>query len=231
MLANSSPDDLADNPDEGPGGSASCIVPQPEITVVTYCEKGQRGNNFSWTPADSEIEYSILDGAWCSMYDVDTLACKGNYGATVDVEACKSCPPPVVQLGVPGVCDPLYVLDEAAGLCRYDGPPVPGSVLCAPGYSLSGDDSCCVQEEGTPLDFPVCPVGGTFDPVTKICWFTLPSTGDEKCVSKSVFFKWCAPDPDEVPPDPCAQYDINGCRLHIKDGCHWDFNNEVCVGS
>ena len=48
----------------GPGGSASCIVPQPELNVITYCNKGLRGNNISWTPADAEIDYSAHEGGY-----------------------------------------------------------------------------------------------------------------------------------------------------------------------
>jgi formylglycine-generating enzyme required for sulfatase activity len=229
VLAHPPADDLAGNPDEPPGGSAACVVPQPELSIVTYCEKGQRGNNISWTPADAEINYSIQEGAWCSMYDADTLACKGNYGALVNVKACKSCPPPKVELGVPGTCDPPYVFDDTTSLCKYSGPPVPGEVVCAPGYSLSGDDSCCEMQEGTPLDYPICPVGGVYEPTSHICWFTLPSTGDEKCVSDSVFFKWCPPEPGDVPQDPCNQYVTQGECERFKNVCHWDVN--ICVSN
>jgi len=237
VLAHSPSDDLAENPDEGPGGAASCIVQEPELSVVTYCQAGQRGNNISWTPADSEIDYSTLESVWCSQYDVDTLACMGDYGATLDIKACKSCPPPVVQIGVLAACDPPYVFDDVTSLCKYDGPPIPGKVLCAPGYSLSGDDSCCVREEGSPLDFPVCPVGGVFDPTTKICWFTLPSTGDEKCDNQSIFFEFCEEPTDvpgggdDQPSDLCAKYNLGDCRLHTNEGCRWDFVEEVCYSS
>ncbi len=229
VLAHSPSDGLADNPDEPPGGSAACVVPQPELSVVTYCENGQRGNNISWTPADAEIDYSIQEGAWCSMYDADTLACGGNYGAVVNIEACKSCPPPVVELGVPGTCDPPYIFDDTTSLCKYDGPPVPGEVVCAPGYSLSGDDSCCMMRDGTPLDFPICPIGGVYEPVSHICWYTLPSTGDEKCDSASVFFMWCPPEPGDVPQDPCNQYITQGECERFKNVCHWDVN--ICVSN
>lgn len=231
VLAKAPEDDLGKNPDEAPGGSASCVVPEPELSVVTYCEKGQRGNNISWTPVDAEVNYSILESAWCSQYDEDTLACVGNYGATVSIEACKSCPAPVVQLGIVGACDPPYVFDETTRLCKYAGPPVPGAVNCAPGYSLSGDDSCCDRVDRTPLDFPVCPVGGVYEPSSKICWFTLPSTGDEKCVNQSVFFRWCPAEREPRPSDPCLQYSFEECRLHLNDGCHWDYKEEVCRGS
>lgn len=192
-------DGLTDNPDDPPGGSATCVVPQPELSVVTYCEDGQRGNNISWSPTDADVDYATSVDAWCVEYDADTLACAGDEGATIDVEACKSCPPPVVELGVLGACDPPYVFDDATQLCEYDGPPIPGEVLCAPGYTLSDDESCCVMEEGTPLDYPVCPVGGDFDEVSNICWFTLPSTGDEKCDSQSVVFNPCGQEDEDEP--------------------------------
>jgi formylglycine-generating enzyme required for sulfatase activity len=217
VLADNSPE-IADNPDDPPGGSASCIVQEPTLSVVTYCENGQRGNNLSWSPADADINYSSSTGVSCSQYDVDTLACVGNYGGTIDIEACKSCPPPVVELGVLANCDPPYNYDDATKLCKYDGPSIPGEWVCAPGYSLSGDDSCCAMEEGTPLDFPICPVGGDYDPISQICWFTLPSTGDEKCVSESVFFRWCAGE-REPEPSGCSQYGPNDCE---KMGCTWD---------
>jgi len=145
------------------------------------------------------VDYATSVDAWCVEYDADTLACAGDEGATIDVEACKSCPPPVVELGVLGACDPPYVFDDATQLCEYDGPPIPGEVLCAPGYTLSDDESCCVMEEGTPLDYPVCPVGGDFDEVSNICWFTLPSTGDEKCDSQSVVFNPCGQEDEDEP--------------------------------
>jgi formylglycine-generating enzyme required for sulfatase activity len=190
---------LTDNPDDPPGGSAACVVPQPEVSVVTYCEEGQRGNNISWSPVDADVDYSTSMDAWCVEYDEDTLACAGEEGATVEVEACKSCPPPAVDLGVPATCDPPYVLDEDTQLCMYDEPPIPGEVLCAPGYSLSDDESCCVRTEGSPLDYPVCPVGGDFDPDSNICWFRLPSTGDEKCDSATVFFDSCEQEEEDEP--------------------------------
>ncbi len=227
ILAHDPEDGVGDNPDDPPGGSAACIVPEPQIAVVTYCEKGDRGNNISWSPADADINYSTSEGVGCSMYDADTLACRGNYGATVNVEVCKSCPPPVVELGIIAECDPPYVLDDVTNLCKYDGPPIPGRVRCAPGYSISGDDSCCVREEGTPFDFPVCPVGGVYDASSKICWFTLPSTGDQKCVEESVFFRWCPPEnTDDKPEDPCAKYTINECGTPV--GCIWDYDAGVC---
>jgi hypothetical protein len=225
ILAEYKPE-LADNPDDPPGGSASCIVQEPAVSVVTYCENGRRGNNISWTPVDADVNYSTSAGVSCSMYDADTLACVGDYSGTIEFEACKSCPPPVVELGVLASCDPPYVFDDVTKLCKYDGPPVPGEWVCAPGYSLSGDDSCCALDEGTPLDFPICPVGGVYDPVSNICWFTLPSTGDEKCVSEYVFFKWCPKDREEEPDDPCAKYNINECS--IDDGCVWDYDAGAC---
>jgi formylglycine-generating enzyme required for sulfatase activity len=234
ILAHSPSDDVGENPDDPPDGSASCTVQDPQLDIVTYCEKGLRGNNISWSPADSDITYSSSEGVSCSQYDADTLACMGSSGSTVDIKACKSCPPPVVQLGVIGTCDSPYLFDDSTNLCRYDGPPVPGQVRCAPGYSLSGDDSCCVRDEGSPLDFPVCPVGGVYDANSQICWFTLPSTGDEKCASESIFFEFCPIDTKvpsgggDQPGDPCAKYTLEDCRLHYGDGCRWDFNNEVC---
>ncbi len=236
VLAHSPSDDLAANPDEAPGGSAACVVPEPALSVVTYCnEAGWRGNNISWTPADAEIDYSTLGSVSCDLYDEDTLSCVGDYGATVDITACKSCPPPVVELGVPAACDLPYVLQEDTSLCKYDGPPIPGRVVCAPGYSLGDDASCCVRKKGTPLDFPVCPIGGAFDPTSRICWFTLPSTGDVKCASQSVFFETCIVEEEKKhgggghkPRDPCADYDIAECRLHANEGCVWNFEAEVC---
>jgi formylglycine-generating enzyme required for sulfatase activity len=228
ILAHTPPDGgLGANPTEAPDGSASCIVDEPTLDFVTYCQNSLRGVNISWSPLDADINYSISAGAACSQYDADTLACIGPYEAMIDIQACKSCPPPVVELGLLATCDPPYVLDGTTELCRYAGPPVPGGVLCAPGYSLSGDDSCCVQEDGTPLDFPVCPVGGRFDPgLPPICWFTLPSTGDEKCVSESIFFQWCAP--DEPPPDPCAGYTNPNECIGAGIGCDWSADREVC---
>jgi formylglycine-generating enzyme required for sulfatase activity len=224
-------DEMADNPDEPPGGSAACVVPQPEISVITYCDEGKRGNNISWTPADADMDYSLHAGAWCTMYDADTLACVGKLGDAVDVKVCKSCPPPIVELGVPGTCDPPYVMDESAGLCQYDGPPVPGREVCTPGSSLNSEGTCCEIRDGTPLDFPICPVGGRFDDISKICWFLLPSTGDQKCDSQTVFFDEC-PLPTKDKPhnvDPCAQYSHEECRIHINE-CYWDINTipEVC---
>lgn len=235
ILAHSPTDDLGESPIETPDGSASCIVPEPQLSIVTYCEKGLRGNNISWAPADSDITYSSSAGVSCSQYDADTLACMGSSGASVEIEACKSCPPPVVQLGLVATCDSPYVYDDGTSLCKYDGPPVPGQVRCAPGYSLSGDDSCCVRDEGSPLDFPVCPVGGVYDATSQICWFTLPSSGDEKCVNQSISFEFCPADTkvpgggNTQPSDPCAEYTLEECRLHYNEGCRWDFNNEVCT--
>ena len=187
------PPNAQGGPGTGPGGSAACIVPQPQISVVTYCERRVRGNNISWSPADADVDYSALDGASCSQYDADTLACVGDPGARVQIEACKSCPPPVVDLGIPGTCDAPYVLDEPAGLCRYNGPPVPGRDLCAPGFSLLTlpDTVCCEMQAGSPHDFPACPPGGSYDSTSRICWFTLPSTGDQKCASQTVHFETC----------------------------------------
>jgi len=198
-------------PGTGPGGSTACVVPQPEISVVTYCNKKVRGNNISWTPADAAIDYAALNGASCSQYDADTLACAGDPGATVEIEACKSCPPPTVDLGVPGSCDPPYVLDETAGLCRYDGDPVPGRDRCTPGFSPLGlpDNVCCERQEGNPHDFPVCPPGGTYEPASRICWFSLPSTGDKKCASQTVYFEECGGDTDDYcSPENLVCYDF-----------------------
>lgn len=193
------PPDAQGGPGTGPGGSASCIVPQPEINVVTYCEKRVRGNNISWLPADADVNYSASAGVSCSAYDADTLACIGDPGGTVEISACKSCPPPVVELGVLASCDPPYVLDEPAGVCRYAGAPVPGRDLCAPGFSLLTlpDTVCCEMQAGSPHDFPACPPGGSYDSASRICWFTLPSTGDQKCASQTVHFSTCErPDDD-----------------------------------
>jgi len=198
------PPEAEGGPGTGPSGSAACVVPQPEINVITYCNRKVRGNNISWTPADAIIDYSAQNGASCSQYDADTLACAGEPGATVEIEACKACPPPAVDLGVPGSCNPPYVLDEAAGLCRYDGDPVPGRELCTPGFSAEGlpDNVCCENQTGSPHDYPVCPPGGSYDPASRICWYRLPSTGDEKCASESVYFEPCERDTD----DSCKNY-------------------------
>lgn len=227
--------DLAANPGTGPGGSASCVVPQPQLSVVTYCEKGVRGNNASWTPADAEMNYSAHEGASCSQYDADTLACTGPPGSSVYVEVCKSCPPPVVQLGVPGSCDPPYALDEPAGLCTYTGEALPDRQVCAPGFELLPDSSCCEMQDGTPLDYPVCPPGGAYDPASRICWYTLPSTGDQKCDSQTIYFDSCVrqggSDDGGSGPGSCAQYGSAAeCRAHLSDGCAWDWKNNVCVG-
>lgn len=224
---------IVDNPNDAPGGSASCVVPQPAISIVTYCEDNQRGFNFSWTPVTTEFNFTVQAGnAWCSQYDQDTMTCVGETGAEVDFEVCSICPPPVVELGVFGTCDPPYVLDLTDGLCKYGGPPVPESVSCPPGYSLSGDSSCCEFASKIPLDYLVCPVGGRFDNVSGICWFTLPSTGDQKCASESVYFTRCESDrPSGGGQDPCSQYtDINDCGMH-PDACHWDYAQNACVSN
>ena len=215
------PSDVQGGPGAGPGGSASCVVPQPSLDVVTYCERHMRGNNISWTPADAEVDYSASDSVSCSQYDADTLACVGDPGGTVEITACKSCPPPDVQLGVPGICDPPYVLDEPAGLCRYAGPPVPGRDLCAPGFSLLvlPDSVCCEMQTGSPHDYPACPTGGTYDPASRICWFTLPSTGDQKCASQTVHFASCErPDNDDSDGSCPPQYLV----------CYNFGNQQVC---
>ena len=177
----------------GPGGSAACIVPQPELDVVTYCNQGLRGNNISWTPADAEIDYSAHEGVSCTQYDQDTLACSSSPGGSVTVKACKSCPPPVVELGVIGVCDSPYALDEPGGLCRYAGAQIPGAAQCTPGHSLltMTDAVCCQMDIGSPQEFPVCAPGGRYEAIPNICWFTLPSVGDKKCASETVYFHTC----------------------------------------
>jgi formylglycine-generating enzyme required for sulfatase activity len=192
VLAHVSPD-ATGQPGEAPGGSASCIVQQPQLDVVTYCDKKVRGNNISWTPADADIDYSSHEGVSCSQYDADTLACAGPPGSSVFIKACKSCPPPVVELGVMGTCDPPYILDESAGLCRYAGPPAPGANLCAPGFSLLTlpDTVCCEMQQGTVFDYPACAPGGSYDSTSRICWYRLPSMGDEKCTSETVHFSTC----------------------------------------
>ena len=217
------PPDTQGEPGEAPGGSASCIVPQPELSVITFCQNRIRGNNISWTPADAEMNYSAPDGISCSMYDADTLVCSGVAGATVDVEVCRSCPPPAVDLGVPASCDPSYVLDEPAGICRYDGPPIPGVDLCTPGFALR-ENVCCDMEDYSPHDFPTCPIGGVYDPMSRICWFRLPSTGDVKCASQAVYFESCRRsggngDGDGGQPLSCSDYpDQNTCEAN---GCYW----------
>jgi formylglycine-generating enzyme required for sulfatase activity len=225
VLAYIPPDTVAENPESPPGGSASCIVSQPEISVITYCNNGTRGNNISWTPADADVNYSSSAGVSCSMYDADTLACGGIPDATVEIEVCKSCPPPVVQLGKFAKCDPPYVLNVSAGLCEYDGPPVPGKEFCTPGHSLNAAGTCCEIQEGSPLDFPICPVGGIFEPTSNICWFLLPSTGDKKCDNLTVYFDYCPPPPGGGHPevDPCAKYSFNECQQH-QDQCFWDID-------
>jgi hypothetical protein len=223
---------VVDNPEDAPGGSASCIVPQPSVSVVTYCDDGERGNNISWTPADADYDYTINGDAWCTLYDADTLTCRGKQGATLDFQACKSCPPPSVQLGIPGSCEVQYALDDIDDMCRYIGGSIPEKVRCAPGYSLWEDDSCCAIDYGVLSDYPVCPPGGTFDDISNVCWFTLPSTGDEKCTEESIYFFWCARDRvPEKEPDPCDKYaNINNCEKH-PDECHWDFAQNACVSN
>jgi len=187
------PPDVQGGAGTGPGGSAECIVPQPTIDVVTYCEGRVRGNNISWSPADADVNYSSSVGVSCSQYDADTLACSGSPGGTVEISACKSCPPPVVELGTVATCDPPYVLDEPAGICQYAGSSISGQNLCTPGFSLLAipNAACCALQAGTPHDFPVCPPGGNYDSASRICWFTLPSTGDQKCASQTVHFESC----------------------------------------
>jgi formylglycine-generating enzyme required for sulfatase activity len=235
ILAHAPEAEESENPDAGPGGSAACVVPQPTITYYPHCFQGQSNIDISWEPADADVNYSISGSAWCTPFDVDTLACSGDAGAFVKIEVCKSCPPPSVQLGVPGSCDPPYVFDTTAGYCRYGGPAIPGRVRCAPGYSYSDDESCCVRETGTPLDFPVCPVGGVFDSASLICWFTLPSTGDKKCDTLTVQFSDCSKPggsgqgSSQPTPDPCSTYSTNAeCRVH-KDKCYWDYGVGACL--
>jgi formylglycine-generating enzyme required for sulfatase activity len=225
VLAHSPSRTEAENPDEAPGGSASCLVPQPEISEVYYCYQETRNINISWTPADAEMDYSNSGSAWCAPYDADTLVCYGDPGAEVNIKVCKSCPPPQVELGLVGSCDPPYVIDTTTEYCMYAGPPVPDRVRCAPGYSLSDDESCCVRDNATPLDFPVCPVGGVFDPVSSICWFTLPSTGDEKCSQKTIYFEKCPSDSNGDPdPDPCSDFKtVEMCNADSR--CDWKFTS------
>ncbi len=219
----------------GPGGSAECIVQEPTIDVVTYCNKGVRGNNISWSPVDADLSYSSSAGISCSQYDADTLACSGSPGGTVDISACKSCPPPVVELGVLAKCDLPYILDESAGVCRYTGPSVPGRDLCTPGFSLRTlpDTICCEIRDGDPHDFLVCPPGGRYDPDSRICWFTLPSTGDHKCASQSIYFDSCersGGNGDDGGGTSCSSY---GSRTECEaNGCAWVVfgNTAICVG-
>jgi formylglycine-generating enzyme required for sulfatase activity len=218
------PSDTQGGPSTGPGGSAACVVPQPELRVVTYCQEGVRGNNISWTPADAEIDYSSSEGVSCSQYDADTLACAGSPGGTIEITACKACPPPVVELGVMATCDAPYVLDEPAGLCRYAGAPTPGQNLCAPGFSLMAlpDNVCCELQDGTPFDYPSCPPGGRYDAASRICWFTLPSTGDQKCDSEVVYFTTC-----ERPQEDSNGSDDSCPPEYIY--CFYTGNQRICV--
>jgi formylglycine-generating enzyme required for sulfatase activity len=218
------PPDADGGPGIGPGGSASCIVQEPTINVVTYCERRVRGNNISWSPADADINYSSSTGVSCSQYDADTLACSGSPGGTVEITACKSCPPPVVDLGVLAKCDPPYVLDEPAGICRYAGPSLPGRDLCAPSFSLLTlpDTACCEMRDGNPHDFPVCPPGGRYDQASRICWFTLPSTGDQKCASQTVYFDSCGKPGGNGGDDGGASCSSYGSRTECEaNGCTW----------
>jgi formylglycine-generating enzyme required for sulfatase activity len=212
-----------ENPDDPPGGSAECIVQVPDITWTSYCHEGERRNNISWTPADADIDYSTLEGAWCQGYDADTIICGGPTGAMVDIEACKSCPAPVVDLGVMGTCDKPYTLDDVSGYCRYAGPPVLPKERCAPGFSLNADAACCEMVNRTPLDFPVCAVGGKFDPQSRICWFRLPSTGDLECDKQRVYFDACKKEGGSGDgggrPGACGQYgNESACE---SNGCYW----------
>jgi hypothetical protein len=221
--------DAQGGPGTGPGGSAACVVPQPELSVVTYCERRVRGNNISWTPADAEVNYLAHEGVTCTQYDADTLACAGSPGGTVDITVCKSCPPPVVELGVMATCDPPYVLDEPAGLCRYAGEPVPGVDLCTPGFSLLAlpDNVCCEMQTGNPFDFPTCPPGGRYDSDSRICWFTLPSTGDQKCASETVFFATCErPQRDDGSSDGTNGSDGSCPPEYLV--CYYFGNQQVC---
>jgi len=175
------------------------------------------------SPADADVNYSPLEGAWCQGYDKDTIICGGPAGAMVDMTACKFCPPPAVELGLMAKCDPPYVRDDASGLCRYNGPQVP-KVVCAPGFSLNADSSCCEMVDLTPWDFPICAVGGRFDPTSGICWFALPSTGDEKCDKERVYFSSCAKGGGRSGSGgtgavPCSQYtNEDDCE---NNGCTW----------
>ena len=220
------PPNAQGGPGTGPGGSASCIVQEPTINVVTYCEKRVRGNNISWSPADADVNYSSAAGVSCSQYDADTLACVGDPGGTVEISACKSCPPPVVELGVLASCDPPYVLDEPAGVCRFAGSPVPGRDLCTPGFSLLTlpETVCCEMQVGSPHDFPACPPGGSYDSTSRICWFTLPSTGDQKCASQTVHFTTC-----ERPGDNSGSDGSDGSCPPQNVYCYYLGNQRVCV--
>jgi formylglycine-generating enzyme required for sulfatase activity len=224
------------NTQEPPGGSASCVVPEPGISYTSYCHQGERRNNISWSPADADVTYAAHEGAWCMTYDKDTIICGGPPNSFVDVTACRSCPPPVVELGVPATCDKPYALNDATGLCEYEGPHVAGKELCAPGFSLNADRACCEVVDGTPLDFPVCAVGGSFDAASKVCWFLLPSTGDQKCDKERVNFTACAKDDGGGgrqgggSAGSCSQYTIDDdCN---NNGCSWDCytvgNQEFC---
>jgi len=223
------PPDASGTPASGPGGSAACVVPQPELSVVTYCENRLRGNNISWTPADAELDYSVHEGASCVQYDADTLACGGSEGSSVFVRVCKSCPPPAVDLGVPGSCDPPYVLEESSGLCRYAGPPVPGAELCTPLHSLVElpETVCCEMQRGSPADYPACSPGGTYEAASRICWYRLPSTGDEKCASQTVTFDPCERRVHEGEPD---DGDGDGtCPPGLHEYCFPTGSQMVCV--
>jgi sulfatase modifying factor 1 len=194
ILAYIAESELAQNPTPGPGGSAACVVPQPEVAVVHYCSAHIPAANISWTPVDAETGYAAAEGVSCTEFPPDQLVCSGPEGSTVEFRACKSCPPPHVDLGVPASCDVSYSLDETTGLCRYAGVEFRPADLCTPGSVLSahGTTECCQLEGGsTPSDYPVCPVGGLYDSLANICWFTLPSTGDEKCATESVYLSGC----------------------------------------
>ncbi len=190
-----------------------------------------RGNNISWSPADADFSYSSSDGVSCSQYDVDTLACSGSPGGTVEISVCKSCPPPVVELGILASCDLPYVLDEPTITCRYSGPPISGKERCTPGFSLQTqpDNVCCEMENHTPHDFPICPPGGRYDSASRICWFTLPSTGDQKCSSETVVFSSCGqPDKENKDENNDGSSNNGECVPPQVESCYTVGSQMIC---
>ncbi len=143
----------------GPGGGPGS-VPPPDCPVVSVSQNQLECNNGASTTNvifDSDDAGVVVVPASCTQFSLpphyDAYNCTAD-GAHVTITA--QC---TVSEG-PASCAPHYVLNEATGVCEWDGT---GAINpeCPEGFEFDEANQCCTATPGSGADYPLCPPGYT----------------------------------------------------------------------
>ncbi|HEX8917850.1 MAG TPA: SUMF1/EgtB/PvdO family nonheme iron enzyme, partial [Chloroflexota bacterium] len=144
------------------GGTLTATCPKVSIGLTAVCQQGKV--TVVVVDSDSPDPNASVSGVGsCTPVSVTSHTFPQIYDCTSDttVTVSSTCS---YTASSPATCSAHYQLDKSSGMCVWDGTGALGG-QCLPGLTFDPVNQCCSAEPGTPVDYPVCPLGSALGSV------------------------------------------------------------------